>query len=112
MRTIIIIVIGMFSYEAFAWDKRMDPWFCSEESGKRDANVMWSCGVGEGLYEGDARNAALKSAFAEYHMICDESANCDTERAKVEPKRLTCIENPENHIWKCYRMIEIVFPRK
>lgn len=111
MKTILIIMFGLFGCEALAWEKKMDTWFCSEESGQRSHNVMWTCGVGEGLYEGDARTAALKAAFKEYHAICEESSNCDMQHATIEPKRLTCTENHNNHIWKCYRMIEIVFPK-
>lgn len=111
MRTIIIMLM-LLSFKAMAADQKADQWFCRDESGKRDANVMWACGVGEGLYENQARAQALREAFKEYHTICEESADCDMKQAVVEPKRLTCVETMQGRMWKCYRLIEIRFPLK
>lgn len=107
MRAIIIMMLMGFGFELFAEDKKVDSWFCRDESGKRSGDTMWACGVGEAPAEGAARSIALHEAFKEYHMICDESADCDAKKAIVEPKRLTCVETFEGRLWKCYRLIEI-----
>lgn len=96
-------------------------WFCIDESGQRNGNVLWACGVGEAVTESAARQEALEAAFHEYHAICAESSNCQ-KKPTIEPKRLSCIESKitkppslmyESGIvkwWKCYRLIEVVFP--
>lgn len=111
MRTIIITILMGFGSIAIA-EEKVDQWFCRDESGKRDGNVLWACGVGESTGEATARAQALENAFNEYHVICAESADCDKNKVTVEPKRLTCTETFGGRLWKCYRLIEIVFHKK
>lgn len=98
-------VLLLLIFSSFSFADVKDNWFCTSESGKRNGNVMWACGVGEGTNEPFARERALKNAFEEYRLICEESADCANRPVIVEPKRLTCRE--EGRLWKCYRLIEV-----
>ncbi len=91
-------------------DQKPEQWFCVEESGKRDDNVISSCGVGEGPSEGMARTDALREAFNEFKTICAYSADCDVNQVITEPKRLTCYH--EKGYWKCYRLISVTLLEK
>lgn len=85
--------------------KKADPWFCVDESGRRNDNVLWACGVAEDLNEGQARSRALRVAIEEYRTICEESLDCQ-KGVIIEPKRMTCVETKLG-LWKCYRLIEV-----
>ena len=102
MNTILILILSV----AHATPK--EQWFCLEESGKRDQNVIWSCGVGEAPSESLARADALREAMKEFKTICEASADCSTQHVTVEPKRMTCLEMKDR--WKCYRLIEVKLP--
>ncbi len=82
-----------------------DQWFCVEESGKRDDNVIWACGVGEGKTEHRSRREALSEALAAFRTLCVASVDCDIANVSVEPKRLSCTENSKG--WKCYQLIVV-----
>jgi hypothetical protein len=97
MKTLIFLLLSLQAHA--------DDWFCTEESGKRDGNVIWSCGVGESTMENEARKRALLDAMDEFQLICQMSADCQGRRTIVEPKRMTC--KPYNGHIKCYRMIEV-----
>jgi hypothetical protein len=102
MKMILIIILSI-SHAA-----SKEQWFCTDESGKRDKNVIWSCGVGEAPSESLARADALKEAMKEFRTICEASRDCSTEHVIVEPKRMTCLEMKDR--WKCYRLIEVRLP--
>lgn len=97
MKTLIFMLL---SFQAHA-----DDWFCTEEAGKRDGNVIWSCGVGESTTEDVARKKALLDAIEEFKILCSISADCEGRQTVVEPKRMTC--KPFNGHTKCYRLIEL-----
>lgn len=109
MKTILIMVMMWFGVEAFGEEKKADSWFCTDESGKRDHDSLWACGVGEAMAESTARQEALKQAFIEFGTICNQSDDCHGYKVYIEPKRLTCVEQMfgPNKIWKCYRLIEV-----
>lgn len=86
-------------------------WFCETESGKRDDNVIWSCGMGDGIDEGTARRKALDAAIQEFEMICALSADCQGFRRSVEPKRTSCKQSPSG-IYTCTRLIVITLAKK
>ncbi len=96
-----LFILSLFLIHAHA----ADSWFCTDESGKRNDNVIYACGVGESTYEHLARKYALDHAIEEFKTICDLSSDCRGRKITVEPKRMTCISN--GPIIKCYRLIEV-----
>ncbi len=98
----IIILGGIFM--SIAGADEAGKWFCEQESGKRDGTVIWSCGIGEGLNEAAAREAALRAAFREFHMICDSSADCYRRPVTTDPQRTSC-KHLQNGLWICTRLI-------
>lgn len=95
----------LLSFNAYAED-----WFCLTDSGKRNDNVISSCGVGEAPSESLARTDALNQAIAEFATICKWSSDCAGKQKSVEPKRLTCKQTKDR--WKCYRLIEVTIGEK
>jgi hypothetical protein len=86
-------------------------WFCESESGKRDDNVIWSCGMGDGIDEGTARKNALQAAIQEFDMICSLSSDCQGFRRSVEPKRTSC-KQAASGVYTCTRLIVITLEKK
>ena len=81
-----------------------DDWFCTQESGKREGTTLWSCGIGDGVDEGQAREHALSAAFREFHMICDNSADCAGRSVVVNPQRTSCTHDARG-FWTCTRLL-------
>lgn len=103
MKALAFLLI-VINFQAFA-DQKSPDWFCVDESGKRDDNVIWSCGVGEAPSESLARADALREAFNEFKAICAYSSDCSLNNIITEPKRLSCIHSADR--WKCYRLISV-----
>lgn len=104
MKTIIIMTL-FCSQHIMA-----DQWFCSEESGRREGNVMYACGVGESMSEGYSRERALSAAINEFKTICEMSSDCKDREISVEPKRLEC-QHDKSGIIRCYRLIVVTISR-
>lgn len=94
-------------------------WFCEEESGKRDGNKIYACGVGEAMDEMGAREKALETAISEFKLICALSVDCKDKPAIVTPMRMSCSHGAieiagwsagRSH-WKCYRLIVIALEK-
>ncbi len=102
------VILLILSFSVHAEDK--PNWFCTEESGKREGNVLWACGVGEAPSESVARADGLREAISEFRVICQASVDCNMEQVTVEPKRMTCTHEKDR--WKCYRLIEVVMVHK
>lgn len=100
MNVILFLMLSVMSHA-----ETKDAWFCTEESGKRDDNILWACGVGESTFEAQARQSALDHAIEEFETICAISSDCRSKRVSIEPKRMTCTE--KKGIVKCYRLIEV-----
>jgi hypothetical protein len=98
MKTLIILLL--IGNQAFS-----DDWFCQHESGKREGDTIWACGIGEAISEGDARHNALKDAQREFSEICEMSNDCMGKKLNVDPQRTTC--SPHNGHMKCYRLLVI-----
>jgi hypothetical protein len=81
-----------------------DDWFCSQESGKRDGAVIWSCGIGDGLDESTAREKALNAAFREFEAICENSSDCQGRPRTVNPQRTSC-RHDSRGFFTCTRLI-------
>ncbi len=107
-KSVFLLSLILVSFSSFA-DKAPE-WFCESESGKRDDNVIWSCGVGEGTSESMARADALREAIGEFRTICQYSADCSLSNIITEPKRLSCVHDSAG--WKCYRLISVTILEK
>lgn len=81
-------------------------WFCGEEAGMRNDNIISACGVGEGINETVARGFALQEAFNEFRMVCENSSDCKGHQILTSQKRQTCFVTQNGH-WKCHRLIEV-----
>lgn len=79
-------------------------WMCEQTASKRNGSIIYSCGVGEGLTEGEARAQALRDAFREFNAICDESSDCKGRPKTVDPQRTSCKKDPKGYV-VCYRLI-------
>lgn len=97
MRLLLMLLISL-SFQARA------DWFCDSESGKREGFVIWSCGIGEGLDEGTAREKALQAAFREFELICANSSDCDGKPRTVDPQRTSCKRDSRGFV-SCTRLI-------
>lgn len=98
MKLMIMLIFPIMSHAG-------ESWFCIDESGKRNDNVISACGVGEAPTERLARADALNQAIEEFATICKWSDDCVGKPRSVEPKRMTCKESAKG--WKCYRLIEV-----
>lgn len=112
---ICILMLVVFAFEAFA---KEPGWFCEEESGKREGNLIYACGVGEGHNEMAAREHALAHAINEFKSICELSSDCKGKSTIVTPMRMSCNGEPSKNVllrgtvnWKCYRLIVITVDR-
>ena len=100
-----LMVLILFSSTAFA-----DSWFCSQEASKREANVLWMCGIGEGLAEGEARIAALNNALKQFEIVCSSSDDCAGRPKSIDPERTECKRDPKGYV-SCTRLIIVTLGR-
>jgi hypothetical protein len=107
---LMVLLVGSFYGHAEDKAKPKEAWFCLDESGKRDGDILWACGVGEAPSESLARADGLREAMNEFKTICQASVDCDANHVTVEPMRMTCTEGTKG--WKCYRLIEVVMIHK
>lgn len=106
MLGLVLFFIGLCTYQVNAEPAPKEGnWFCEEESGKRDGNTIWACGVGEATLEHLSRKYALDHAIEEFNTLCQISSDCRGKKTSVEPKRMTCYKN--GIILKCYRLIQV-----
>ena len=76
-------------------------WLCRVASSSAEGDHFYSCGIGIGDTEQEARNRARDSAFSEFESLCDASSNCKSYQFNVSPLRTECFKE-KNH-FKCYR---------
>ena len=72
-----------------------DEWFCKDESAQRIANIVKTCGIGEGHYEAHARALALKHAKQEFERLCSISDDVKGTRSPWNPKEPLAIRRPK-----------------
>lgn len=80
-----------------------DAWLCTSESSQVHGGSVFSCGIGVGKDEGEARAKAFGAAQSEFYHICGASTNCKGHAVIVEPRRTTC--ETANSGYKCYRLV-------
>lgn len=84
-------------------------WLCKEESSLRRENLIYSCGVGNGVTENTARIAAFDAARAEFDKVCGASADCRGKQINVDPRRTHCQgglrANGVPGEYQCHRLI-------
>lgn len=104
MKSILFVILFIPSL-SFA-----DGWFCEDDAGKRDGNIIYSCGMGDDLDEAGARLKALKDALTQFDLICEASSDCYSRHRTVEPKRTSCHRDPRGFI-TCARLIVVTLGR-
>lgn len=80
-------------------------WFCSKGSSRRNGNIFEVCGLGENKSEVISIKKALKSAFKEFDLICNQFDDCKKKFKDVTPMRIDC-DWMDDKI-KCYRSFAI-----
>lgn len=81
-----------------------EEWLCTSEASQVHNGNVFSCGVGTGKDEDEARSKAFVNAQSEFDRICGASTNCRGRAVTVEPRRTTCEPLGDSH-YKCYRLI-------
>lgn len=82
-----------------------DSWLCTEEASQRRGATIESCGVGVGQNEQEAREDAFTGAEHEFNRICKSSADCDSNKVIITPKRTSCEQKPDG-LFICHRLLE------
>lgn len=113
-KLMVVIWFLIFSFLSRSMADEKPDWFCTSQSGKRDGNVLSSCGMGEAFNEPDARNYALRRAIMAYEYICRRSDDCKGHKLSIEPKRMSCYKAMEpdmfgemSMVWRCYHLLEV-----
>lgn len=94
-----IIIILLFT----SYGRAADQWFCTESASKIQHSSVFTCGVGEGKNETEARRSSFDDAENEFKHVCDPSDNCKDHNVNVIPQRMSCIKLDGGY--KCYRMV-------
>ncbi len=93
-----LILILLFSIQTQAKEQ----WFCTDDQATREGNSYAICGVGTDMYEGDARQEAMKKAKREFQEMCRMSSDCKKHSISVMPKRSTCFQ--QAGMFTCHRL--------
>jgi hypothetical protein len=62
--------------------------------------------VAEAVTEGEAREAALRSALKELDLLCERSSDCRDYELNLEPLRSDCQVAKSKSVAKCYRAVQ------
>lgn len=82
-----------------------DSWLCTEEASQRRGSNIESCGVGVGQNEQEAREDAFTGAEHEFNRICRSSADCNSNKVIITPRRTSCEQKPDG-LFVCHRLLE------
>lgn len=83
-----------------------EDWLCTTEAAVREGTKLSVCGIGESMYEGDARSRALRNAIEDGKLLCEVSSDCRDHKTKVLPQRTSCSQDKQG-LWKCFRLVVI-----
>lgn len=85
-------------------------WLCTEASSQRRGDSIYSCGIGSGKDENEARLNAFDNSKKEFNRICDSSDDCKGHEISVNPERTACEKG--TNTFKCYRLIVFTINEK
>lgn len=103
-----IISLLICSSSAFADEN--GSWYCAQDSSKRQGNILWICGMGDGTSEGPARMEALKNAIDQFNIICSNSTDCTWHPRTIDPQRTSCKKDPKGY-FSCVRLIVVTLEK-
>ena len=104
--------VGLLLMKLIAVARAEEPenWFCKENASQRRGNSIYSCGVGLGKDENEARVRAFDNATAEFSKVCHASDDCNGHEISADPKRTTCAPDGRDK-FKCYRLVVFAIGR-